>query len=399
MEFLGYERPDGSVGVRNHVAVISSGRCANETAAAIADAVKGAVPVLHTHPCVRLKDDNDRALRVLAGIGSNSNVAAAIVVGIGCENPSPSKIGEEIAKSQKPVEVLTVMESNGFQDLMDKELTAARHMVSQASQMQRKPFPLSYLTLGVKCGGSSAISGIAGNSVTGRVLDRLIAEGGTAIFSETTEVIGADHLLAKRAINEQVARQFREAVDRMEARIKATGEDIRGTQPTRGNIAEGLTTIEEKSLGALAKTGTSPLQGVLEYVEKPPGKGLFFMDGSAMTSELISGEAAAGVHIHIYNVGGGVSSSFRCPPGWMGEIPILPQIAVVSKPSKPQDSQEKEFFDIYADTTLEGSESIDQVADRLFQEIIAVACGKLTKREMRSGYREPIVMYTTGPIL
>jgi len=399
MEFLGYERPDGSVGVRNHVAVISSGRCANETAAAIADAVKGAVPVLHTHPCVRLKDDNDRALRVLTGIGSNPNVAAAIVVGIGCENPSPSKIGEEIAKSQKPVEVLTVMESNGFQDLMDKELTAARHMVSQASQMQRKPFPLSYLTLGVKCGGSSAISGIAGNSVTGRVLDRLIAKGGTAIFSETTEVIGADHLLAKRAINEQVAKQFREAVARMEARIKATGEDIRGTQPTRGNIAEGLTTIEEKSLGALAKTGTSPLQGVLEYAEKPPGKGLFFMDGSAMTSELISGEAAAGVHIHIYNVGGGVSSSFRCPPGWMGEIPILPQIAVVSKPSKPQDNQEKEFFDIYADTTLEGSESIDQVADRLFQEIIAVACGKLTKREMRSGYREPIVMYTTGPIL
>jgi len=185
----------------------------------------------------------------------------------------------------------------------------------------------------------------------------------------------------------------------MEGRIKATGEDIRGTQPTRGNIAEGLTTIEEKSLGALAKTGTTSLQGVLEYAEKPLGKGLFFMDGSAMTSELIIGEAAAGVHIHIYNVGGGVSSSFRCPPGWMGEIPILPQISVVSKLSKPRDSQEKEFFDIYADTIVEGSESVDQIADRFFEEIIAVASGKLTRREMRSGYREPIVMYTTGPIL
>lgn len=399
MEFLGYERPDGSVGVRNHVAVISSGRCANEMATTIADAVPGSVPIIHTHVCVRLKDDNDRALRVLTGMGSNPNVAAAVVVGIGCENPSPSKIGEEIAKSKKPVEVLTVMESNGFQDLMDKGMTATRHMVSQASQLQRKPFSLSYLKIGVKCGGSSAISGIAGNSVTGRTLDRLIAEGGTAIFSETTEVIGADHLLAKRAINEQVARQFRKMVDQMEARIKASGEDIRGTQPTRGNIAEGLTTIEEKSLGALAKTGTSPLQGVLEYAEKPVGKGLFFMDGSAMTSELISSEAAAGVHIHIYNVGGGVSSSFRCPPGWMGEIPILPQIAVVSKPSRPQDSQEREFFDIYADTVVEGSESVAQVADRLFEEIIAVASGKLTKREMRSGYREPIVIYSTGPIL
>jgi altronate dehydratase large subunit len=399
MEFLGYERPDGSAGVRNHVAVISSGRCANEIAATIADSVQGAVPIIHTHPCVRLKNDNEWALRVLSGIGSNPNVAAAIVVGIGCENPSSSKIGEEIAKSKKPVEVLTVMASNGFQDLMDKGLTTARHMVSQASQMQRKPFPLSHLALGVKCGGSSAVSGIAGNSVTGRVLDHLIEEGGTAIFSETTEVIGADHLLAKRAINEQVAKHFREVVDRMEGRIKATGEDIRGTQPTRGNIAEGLTTIEEKSMGALAKTGTTPIQGVLEYAEKPLGKGLFFMDGSAMTSELIIGEAAAGVHIHIYNVGGGVSSSFRCPPGWMGEIPILPQISVVSKLSKPRDSQEKDFFDIYANTIVEGSESIDQIADRFFEEIIAVASGKLTKREMRSGYREPIVMYTTGPIL
>jgi len=399
MEFLGYERPDGSVGARNHVAVISSGRCANEMAFAIANTVQGAVPFIHTHPCVRLKDDNDRALRVLAGIGSNPNVATAIVLGIGCENPSPAKIGEEIAKSKKPVEVLTVMESKGFQDLMDRGLATARRMVSEASRMQRKPFALSHLTLGVKCGGSSAVSGMAGNSVTGRVFDRLIAEGGTAIFSETTEVIGADHLLAKRAINEEVARQFQKAVERMEARIKATGEDIRGTQPTRGNIAEGLTTIEEKSLGALAKTGTSPLQGVLEYAERPPGKGLYFMDGSAMTSELISGEAAAGVHIHIYNVGGGISSSFRCPPGWMGEIPILPQIAVVSSQSKPRDSQEKEFFDIYANTIVEGTESVAQVADRLFEEIIAVASGKLTKRETRSGYQEPIVMYTTGPIL
>ena len=399
MEFLGYERPDGSVGVRNHVAVIASGRCANEMSTIIADAVKGAVPILHTYPCVRLKEDNDRALRTLAGIGSNPNVAAAIVVGVGCENPPPPKIGEEIAKSKKPVEVLTIMESNGFQDLLDRGLAIARSMAAEASQMQRQSFALSRLTLGVKCGGSSAISGIAGNYVTGRVFDRLIAEGGTAIFSETTEVIGATHLLAKRAVNKEVASKLEAMVDRMEARIKACGGDIRGSQPTRGNIIEGLTTIEEKSLGALAKTGTAPLRGVIEYAEKPPGKGLFFMDGSAMTSELISGEAAAGINIHIYNVGGGISSSFRCPPGWTGEIPILPQISVVSNQSKPRDSQEKEFFDIYADTIIEGTESVDEVADQLFEEIIAVASGKLTKREMRSGYREPMVMYVTGPIL
>ena len=399
MEFLGYERLDGSVGVRNHVAVISSGRCANELTATIADQVQGAVPVLHTHPCARLKEDNEMALRTLTGLGSNPNVAAAIVVGIGCENPSPLKISEEIAKSKKPVEVLTIVGSDGFQDVVDRGWAAARHLMSQASQMQRKPVALSHLTLGVKCGGSSAVSGIAGNSVIGQAFDRLIAEGGTAIFSETTEVIGATRLLAKRAVNKEVARRLEEAVERMEARIKATGVDIRGTQPTRANIEGGLTTIEEKSLGALAKSGSTLLQGVLEYAEKPKGKGLFFMDGSAMTSEVISGEAAAGIHIHIYSVGGGLTSSFRCPPGWLGEIPILPQIAVVSTQSKPRDSQEREFFDIYADSIIEGKESIGQAADRLFQEIIAVASGKLTRREMRSGYREPIVMYTTGPIL
>ncbi len=399
MEFSGYERPDGSVGVRNHVVVISSGRCANEMAATIADSIQGAVPIIHTHPCVRLKNDNDWALRVLAGMGSNPNVAAALVVGVGCEHPSPSQIGEEIAQSKKPVEVLTIMASDGFPALMDRGCSITRHMVAEASRMQRKPFALSYLNLGVKCGGSSAISGIAGNSATGRVFDRLIAEGGTAIFSETTEVIGADHLLAKRAISEKVAKQFREAVDRMEARIKNSGEDIRGTQPTRANIVEGLTTIEEKSLGALAKTGTSPLQGMLEYAEKPQGKGLFFMDGCAMTSELIAGEAAAGIQIHIYNVGGGISSGFRWAPGGVGEIPIIPQISVVSRQSQPRDSQEKEFFDIYADTITEGTESVDEVADRLLEEIIAVASGKLPKREMRSVYREPIILYTTGPIL
>jgi altronate dehydratase large subunit len=123
------------------------------------------------------------------------------------------------------------------------------------------------------------------------------------------------------------------------------------------------------------------------------------MDGCAMTSELIAGKAAAGVQIHIYNVGGGISSGFRWPPGGVGEIPIIPQISVVSKQSQPRDSQEKEFFDIYADTIIEGTESVDKVADRLFEEIIAVASGKLTKREMRSVYREPIILYTTGPIL
>lgn len=173
-----------------------------------------------------------------------------------------------------------------------------------------------------------------------------------------------------------------EAVDRMEARIKATGEDVRGSQPTPANIEGGLTTLEEKSLGSIEKTGKPRLQDVLENAECPRGKGLYFMDGSANTSELVVAEAAAGIQIHIMNVGGGISSSFRgCLVGWSGALQALPVVTVVSNPSRPQDHKEEEFFDIFADSIIEGKESITQVADRLFQEIIAVASGKLTKSE------------------
>ena len=369
MEFFGYERPDGSAGIRNHVAVISSGRCGNEMAVTIADAVQGAVPVIHTHECVRLKDDNEKALRVIAGMGSNPNVAAAIVVGIGCENPSPGKIGEEIAKSKKPVEVLTVMESNGYQDLMDRALAIVRRMVAEASQLQRKPFPLSYLTLGVKCGGSAAVSGIAGNSVTGKVLDRLIAEGGTAIFSETTEVIGADHLIEKRAVNKEVARRFREMVDRQEARIRATGEDIKGTQPTRGNIAEGLTTIEEKSLGSIMKGGSKTLQGVLDYGEIPEGKGLFFMDGPGRTPEALTGLNATGAQIIIFPTGGG-------SPG--GSL-ISPVIKVTGNPQTAQ--RLKDHIDVDVSSLIRGKELLEKAGGKIFQRLLKVANGELTKSE------------------
>ena len=222
MEFLGYERPDGSVGVRNYVAVISGGRCANELAAKITNEVKGTVALLPDYVCVRLGEDNKRALRTLIGLGCNPNVASCVVVGIGCEHVDMVALGDGIAKSKKPVEVLTVLGSN-YETVLDRGIIAARNMVSQTCQMQRKPFDLGHLTLGVKCGASNATSGIVGNPATGQVFDKLIAEGGSAIFSETTELIGATHLLAKRAVSKEVARRLHEAVDRMVDVLKDTG--------------------------------------------------------------------------------------------------------------------------------------------------------------------------------
>ncbi|MDD5127583.1 MAG: UxaA family hydrolase [Dehalococcoidales bacterium] len=400
-KFLGYERPDGSVGVRNSVAIISGGNCSNELAATISNQVKGSVPLLPDFVCVRFKDDNERALRTMIGLGANPNVAAAVVVGIGCEHIGMEEIYEGIKKSKKPVEFVTVLDSDGYEPALEKGLAAARRMATEASQMQRQPFDLSHLSIGLKCGASNATSGIVGNPATGIVVDRIIAEGGTVIFSETTEMIGAAHLIAKRAINKRVARQLTEAVDRMEARIKATGEDVRGSQPTPANIQGGLTTLEEKSLGNIEKTGKAPLQGVLENAERPQGKGLYFMDGSAQTSELVVAEAASGNQIHIMNVGGGISSSFRgCLVSWSGGLQTLPVITVVSNRSRPKDPREEEFFDIFADSIIDGKETITQVAERLFQEVIAVASGKLTRSERYvPHFQMPLEMYHTGPIL
>jgi len=250
MEFLGFERPDGSIGVRNHVIVIPAGRCANELAATIADKVKDAVPILHNHPCVRLKPDNERALQTLVGLGCNPNVAAALVVGIGCDALSPFQIGDGIAKSKKAVEVVTIEEAGGFQEAVDKGRAVVHRMVSEVSQMKREPGDLSRLRVAVKCGGSDPTSALAANPACGWAIDSLLAEGGQAIFSETVELIGAEHILAGRAVNRKTRQRLLDVVGRAEMTVKASGLDIREAEPAPGNIKGGLTTLEEKSLGA-----------------------------------------------------------------------------------------------------------------------------------------------------
>ena len=398
MEFLGYERPDGTVGVRNYVALVPAGRCANELAARIADEVGGGVvALLHNQPCIHLKPDNEMALRTLIGLGANPNVAAAIVVGIGCEGLPPQDIGEGIAKSNKPVEVLTIGEEGDYQKTLDKGVRVAKEMLADVSLLKRQPFGLGHLKLALKCGGSDTTSALGCNPVAGWAADAIIAQGGSAVFSETAEIIGAEHILAKRAADESVAQRIYEVVARMEKRISDAGVDIRGSEPTPGNIQGGLTTLEEKSLGAIAKSGTTPLRGVLEWGERLKGKGLFFMDGSANSPQIFLGLAAAGAQILTFGFGGGLPARFRSVPACScGVLPILPVIKILSS---PKDAKEKEYFDIYAGAIIEGQESISEVGERLLKEIIAVASGKPTKLEMFPRYREVMEMYSTGPVL
>jgi len=386
MRIFGYEREDGSIGFRNYVAILPSVGCAGEVATRIANHVEGAVAIIHHQGCIQLGSDLEVTVRTLIGLGRNPNVAAVLVVGLGCESVSPEKLADEIAKSKKPVETIIIQELGGTVKTIERGVTIARKMVQYASEIKRKPVDVDALTLGIKCGASDATSGIAANPATGVASDMVIESGGTVIFGETTELIGAEHILARRAISEAVAKRIYEIVHRMETRVKTMGVDMRGAQPTPGNIKGGLTTIEEKSLGAICKGGTAPIQGVLEYAERPEGKGLYIMDTPGREPEALTGLVAGGAQIIAFTTGRGAPHGF----------PIAPVIKIVGNPKTFEKMIDD--MDINAGTIVDGKETPSEVGNRIYQEILKVASGKRTKSEI-IGYAGPVEIYRTGPTL
>jgi altronate dehydratase large subunit len=397
MEFQGYRRPDGSVGVRNLVALVPAGRCANEMACRIADeAGAGVHPLLHNQPCVHVGPDNEAAKKILAGMGQNPNVAAAIVLGIGCDSISAVDLAADIASTGKPVEVLTIEREGDYDTVVTKGIRFAKQMKADAGLLRREPFGLSELKLAVKCGGSDTTSALGCNPVAGWAVDQIIDAGGTAVFSETAELIGAEHILARRGATPEVRQKVLDAVSRMDKRIFEAGVDILGSEPTPGNIKGGLTSIEEKSLGAIAKSGTRPLTDVILWGDRLPGKGLYFMDGSANTPQMALGLAAAGAQMMTFGYGGGLPSRFRgMPASSLGHLPILPVVKIVSS---PQVKSELDFFDVYAGTIIEGLETVPDVGKRLLETIVATASGRPSKVEMAPRYREVLEMWRVGPV-
>lgn len=386
MRFLGYERQDGSTGFRNYVAILPTVGCAGEVAARIASRVEGSVAIIHHQGCIQVGSDLEVTVRTLVGLGFNPNVAAVLVVGLGCEGVSPEMLVKEITKSEKPVEKVIIQELGGTIKTIERGVSIAREMVRYASEIKRKPVDLSGLTLGIKCGASDATSGIAANPATGAASDTIIDKGGTVIFGETTEFMGAEHILARRAVSKAVAGRIFEIVNRMENRAKATGVDIRGAQPTPGNIEGGLTTIEEKSLGCLYKGGTAPIQGVLEYAERPKGKGLYVMDTPGREPEAITAFAAGGAQIIAFTTGRGAPQGF----------PIVPLIKITGNPRTYKNMMDD--IDINAGTIIDGKETLDEVGKRIYKEILEVASGKKTKAEAL-GYTGPVEIYRVGPTL
>ncbi len=395
MHFNGYRRKNGRAGIRNHVVVLPTVGCINELAAEIASKVTGAVPLLHNHACIRLGRDLERARRTLAGIGTNPNIHSVLVVGIGCESISAEELAEEILP-YKRVEAVTIKKDKNYNSALEKGAGILRNLVISASEAERKNCDIADITVGIKCGGSGSMSAIASNPATGRAADLLVEKGGKVIFSETAELIGAEHVLVKRAADKKVREKLLGCVNCMKKEIANCGVDILGSEPTKGNIAGGLTTLEEKSLGAIIKGGNTPLIDVLEYAEKPSSPGLYFMNGTTQASQLFLGMFAAGAQIQVFSFGGGLPARFRGLPSYPPGIPVFPVIKVLGS---PEDIEEKDYFDIYAGNIISGGASVKEIGESIFTEFIKVASGKMTITESRSGYRELLQLYADGLLM
>jgi altronate dehydratase large subunit len=384
--FLGYPRPHGRVGTRNYLAVIPTVFCANEVAWRIARKFKNARPLLHHQGCGQLSPDVQRVTKTLIGLGANPNVGAVLLVGLGCEGVSIQEVYKGLKKQGQNVAQIIIQGLGGMRKSVQRGTELAAKLDQALSKIKRKPFPISRLVMGIKCGSSDTSSGLVTNPSVGLTSDQLLTEGGSVIFGETTEFLGAEHLLARRAATGEVAARIFEIVERMENRVKAVGVDMRGAQPSPGNIRGGLTTIEEKSLGAICKSGSMPINAVLEYGESVPGRGLFILDSPGRESEIMTGLAAAGANIIVFSTGGGAPQGF----------PIVPVIKLAGNPAKCPIM--KEHIDIDASGVLLGTSTIEKVAQKIHAALAQVGGGRKVKAE-KSGYDQTVEIYTTGPTL
>ncbi len=385
MSFSGYRRRDGSAGTRNYIGIISTVSCANDVAWWISRQVDGCAPFLHGQGCCQTRPDLDITTRTLISLGLNPNLAGVLVVSLGCEAVSADEIAEGIAQSGKPVEKVVIQKAGGATAALTEGSRLAEAMLSGAVKTKREECDDSELMLGVKCGASDTTSGLSANPVAGRACDILIDNGGACVFGETTEFIGAEHILARRATSPEVARKILDIVDRMEKRAIAMGFDMRGGQPTAGNIAGGLTTIEEKSLGAIVKGGTRPIRDVYEYGERPQGKGLFIIDSPGREPEFLTAAVAAGAQVIVFTTGLGAPQGF----------PFVPVIKVTGNPRTYQ--QLLEHIDMLVDM-VNSTGGISQSGEMLYQEILAVASGKKTKAELLNYGNFPNI-FTIGPVI
>ena len=388
--FQGDRRPDGKFGARNLVAVIPTTICANDVAQAICRQIQGTIGYFHHQGCCQLPSDLKRVTEVLIDLGLSANVGAALIVSLGCEGTDHQRVYETIKASGKPCEIIHIQELGGTSAGIQAGMDAAQRLVMQISGQQRETCDISNLTMAIKCGGSDTTSGMASNCVIGYVADKLVDLGATVVFGETTEFLGGEHILANRAVggpDGPVAKKIYEIVERMENRAKAIGEDMRGGQPTPGNIAGGLSSIEEKSLGAIVKSGHRPIQGVLEYTDRiTDQKGLWIKDTPGREPEILTGMAATGAQVLMFSTGRGAPQGF-CS---------MPVIKICGNPITY--ARMSHDMDLNAGRIITGEKTIEQVGEEAFEMLLKVLSGQMTKNEALS-YFGSIDIYCLGPVI
>ncbi|MDR1901587.1 MAG: UxaA family hydrolase [Treponema sp.] len=378
MKFMGYMRPDGQVGTRNYVAVIPSVFCAAKTAERIAGQVQGAICLRHPVGCTQVGFDFELSARTLIAMGRHPNIAAVLVVGLGCERFKPAELYEGIKKTGKPVEMLVIQDENGTGPTIEKGVRILREFAASELGKARIECDVSQLTVALKCGGTDATSGLAANPTLGVMSDMLTGMGGSAILSELNELLSTEDMLAARAINKDVAKKIYDAIYEIEDVLRTGCDDRypgRNELISPGNFQGGVSSIVEKALGGVHKSGTSPIVDVLDYAIPPEKekRGMFLMKYESQDGEVVTGMVGCGAQIVAFTTGRGNPTGF----------PFVPVIKVTGNDFCFQ--KMKADMDFNAAGIILGTHTIRQMGEEFFNKMIAVASGEPARAELLGG--------------
>ena len=370
MEFYGYRRKEGRPGIRNHILILPTCACGSDSCRSGGSRGRGAVNIVFNTGCRDVAANTAMSQKVLMGFALNPNVYGVVIIGLGCETVPHAQLREKIqAKCSKPVVSFGIQEEGGTLKTMEKAVRAAREMAAEAGLQQKEKFPISELLLGIECGGSDATSGIASNPAVGNLSDRLVDLGASAMMSESIEWIGGEHVLARRGATPEIHDQIIRVCEDYEKHLLAAGQDCRAGQPTPGNKAGGLSTIDEKSLGCIRKGGTRPIVEVLEQAQPPTKRGAIVMDTAGYDISSVTSMAAAGCQVIIFTTGRGT-------PTGNAIVPVLKVTANEHTYSWMEDNMDVDLSGI-----IRGEQTIEASGGMLLEKLYEIANGKLTKAE------------------
>jgi altronate dehydratase large subunit len=368
------------------VAVVPTVACANDVAERIAIGIPSTKALLHHQGCGQLLSDLHIVERTLIGLATNGNVGAVVLVSLGCEGVNVDRISGAIEKSGRRLARVNIQELGSSPRAIKQGRKACLDLAADCRRRRRREAGLNRLVVGIKCGASDTTSGLASNPAVGQMVDTLVAHGGTVIVGETTEFLGAEHLLIRRAANRKVARAIGQITMAMQRRALAAGGDMLGGQPSHGNIQGGITTIEEKSLGAVSKAGAGTIHGVLEYAERPPHPGLFIMDGPGFEPQALTGLVAAGAQVLVFSTGRGAPQGF----------PLAPVVKVSGNAATCRHLYR--HIDVDVSDVLTRGRDPSTAGRRILRTVIAVANGRRARAE-HTGYDHLMDIYTRGPFV